>query len=203
MLFQCWRSLAGIKGRSWEGGTGLSQKTQPPWAVPCAPLQQPRSGMKDALREALLGLSGSAATISRTDSNRLHNFRSHFLSVDFAFCPTKWQGWMTPSQKFLCSQHPWLVSRCVGEWGSWKGFSSMCALGVSQWAYKPCGSLSGDVPLVWLLSRVWLFCDPMDCSPPGSSVQRISQPGILEWVVPSFSRVSLLKRHIMQSCIQN
>ena len=26
------------------------------------------------------------------------------------------------------------------------------------------------------------LCDPMDCSPPGSSVQRILQARILEWV---------------------
>ena len=32
------------------------------------------------------------------------------------------------------------------------------------------------------------LCDPMDCSPPGSSVQGISQARILEWVVISFSR---------------
>ena len=31
------------------------------------------------------------------------------------------------------------------------------------------------------LSRVHLFCDPMDCSPPGSSVRGISQARILEW----------------------
>ena len=31
------------------------------------------------------------------------------------------------------------------------------------------------------LSHVWLFCDPMDCSPPGSSVHGISQARILEW----------------------
>ena len=30
-------------------------------------------------------------------------------------------------------------------------------------------------------------CDPMDCSPPGSSVHRILQAGILEWVAISFS----------------
>ena len=29
--------------------------------------------------------------------------------------------------------------------------------------------------------------DPMDCSPPGSSVHGILQDGILEWVVISFS----------------
>ena len=32
--------------------------------------------------------------------------------------------------------------------------------------------------------------DPMDCSPPGSSVQGISQARILEWVTISFSRGS-------------
>ena len=31
-------------------------------------------------------------------------------------------------------------------------------------------------------------CDPMDCSPPGSSVCRILQARILEWVAISFSR---------------
>ena len=34
------------------------------------------------------------------------------------------------------------------------------------------------------------LCDPMDCSPPGSSVHGISQATILEWVDISFSRGS-------------
>ena len=33
-------------------------------------------------------------------------------------------------------------------------------------------------------------CSPMDCNPPGSSVHRILQARILEWVAISFSRVS-------------
>ena len=33
-------------------------------------------------------------------------------------------------------------------------------------------------------------CDPMDCSPPGSSVHEIFQARILEWVAISFSRGS-------------
>jgi len=40
------------------------------------------------------------------------------------------------------------------------------------------------------LSRVRL-CDPMDCSPPGSSVHGIFQAWILEWVAVSFSRPPL------------
>ena len=34
------------------------------------------------------------------------------------------------------------------------------------------------------------LCDPMDCSPPGSSVHGIPQARILEWVVMPFSRAS-------------
>ena len=40
-----------------------------------------------------------------------------------------------------------------------------------------------------MFSSVWLFCNPMDCSPPGSSVHGISQARILEWVAVSFSRL--------------
>ena len=36
------------------------------------------------------------------------------------------------------------------------------------------------------------LCDPMDCSPPGSSVHGISQARILEWVAISYSRGSFL-----------
>ena len=39
------------------------------------------------------------------------------------------------------------------------------------------------------LNRVWL-CDPVDCSPPGSSIHGILQARILEWVAVSFSRGS-------------
>ena len=35
-----------------------------------------------------------------------------------------------------------------------------------------------------------IFCDPMDCSLPGSSVHGIFQARLLEWVVISFSRES-------------
>ena len=38
------------------------------------------------------------------------------------------------------------------------------------------------------------LCNPMDCSPPGSSVHGISWARILEWVIVSFSRGSSLPR---------
>ena len=55
---------------------------------------------------------------------------------------------------------------------------------------------------VELLLCVRLLCDPMDCSPPGSSVHGISQARILEWVAISFSRGSSPPRDQTQvSCI--
>ena len=46
------------------------------------------------------------------------------------------------------------------------------------------------------------LCDPMDCSPPGSSVHGIFQARILEWVAISFSRGSSQPRDRTQvSCI--
>ena len=45
------------------------------------------------------------------------------------------------------------------------------------------------IKLVKLLSCVRLFCDPMDCSLPGSS-HGVFQARVLEWVAISFSRGS-------------
>ena len=35
------------------------------------------------------------------------------------------------------------------------------------------------------------LCDPMDCSPPGSSVHEIFEARVLEWVAISFSKMRL------------
>ena len=56
-----------------------------------------------------------------------------------------------------------------------------------------CGSVPRSCPAL---------CDPMDCSPPGSSVHRILQASILEWVAISFSKGSSQPRGRTQvSCI--
>ena len=39
----------------------------------------------------------------------------------------------------------------------------------------------------WSLQSCLTLCDPMDCSPPGSSVHGILQARTLEWVVISLS----------------
>ena len=68
------------------------------------------------------------------------------------------------------------------------------------------GQLSGARAVFWLKSaqnfkRVCSvsqsclpLCDPMDCSPPGSSVHRISQLRLLEWVAISYFRGSSRSR---------
>ena len=47
---------------------------------------------------------------------------------------------------------------------------------------------------VCVLSHVWLFCNHMNCSLSGSSVHRIFQARILEWVAISYSRGSFQLR---------
>ena len=52
-----------------------------------------------------------------------------------------------------------------------------------------------DVAVVWSLSRVWLFCSPTDCSPPGSSVHGrrgmlLALPSFLGCLVPYRTAVS-------------
>ena len=66
---------------------------------------------------------------------------------------------VTDTKIHRCSRH-----RVSWEWWGYRGF------------------------VIQLLSRVWLFCNPMDCRPPGSSVHVIFQPRILEWVTISFSK---------------
>ena len=54
---------------------------------------------------------------------------------------------------------------------------------------------------VCMLSHVWLFCDTIDCSLPGSSVHGIFQARILERVAVSFSRGSSQPRD--QTCVSS
>ena len=44
--------------------------------------------------------------------------------------------------------------------------------------------------IAWSQSHVLLFCEPMDCSPQGSSVHGISQARLLEWAAIHFCRGS-------------
>ena len=80
--------------------------------------------------------------------------------------------------------------KSIGKCGVWfLFFPFRCIYGKKKWK---CLSLS----------HVWLFCDPMHCSPPGSSVHGILQARMLEWVTIPFSRRSSWPRdQIWVSCI--
>ena len=62
--------------------------------------------------------------------------------------------------------------------------------------------LSQNIVVFQSLSHIQLFCDPVNCNPPGSSVHGISQARILEWIAISFSRGSFKPRDGTQvSCL--
>ena len=100
--------------------------------------------------------------------------------------PVAWHGW-------------WQDTRCPGA----------CAvLPVCEAGTQPVPGQ--DLACWWVgwVYRLWWYrcvclclvtkscpalCDPMDCSPPGSSVHGISRAKILEWVAMTFSRDSGIK----------
>ena len=96
-----------------------------------------------------------------------------FLS--HASCPS--------SASFDCSE---VESNCF--WGQRK---SETILGINSWWSVDLGSSFDSLNVVVLVAKLCptLF-DPMDCSPPSSSVHGIFQEGILQWVAIFFSRGS-------------
>ena len=66
-------------------------------------------------------------------------------------------------------------------------YSSLC------YTVRPC--YLSILCIVCVCSVVPDFRDPINCSPPGSSVRGILQAGISEWVAISFSRGSSWPRH--------
>ena len=83
---------------------------------------------------------------------------------------------------------------CVCE--RWRGFLILVFLVTSGWSWAQLNS-----PKMWIIASVSMgccylvskpystLCDPVDCSPLGSSVHGIFLARILEWVAISFSRV--------------
>ena len=112
-----------------------------------------------------------------------------------------------------CLGHWYFIKANYNSWNCNFSFSPSLLLG---WSF-----LGIQLP-VWatiprlLLYRVWKWkyiesevaqscltlCDPVDCSPPGSSVHGILQARILEWIAIFFSRGSSWPRDRTQvSCI--
>ena len=87
----------------------------------------------------------------------------------------------------------------ASEWGvGWGGGSAPCAPQESHWTHH-CSQLPGGqkrgcslptsiaAAAAKLLQSCPTLCDPIDGSPPGSSVPGILQARTLEWVAISFS----------------
>ena len=94
--------------------------------------------------------------------------------------------------------HHWL-NGCKFAPGDGEGQGSLGAAvhGVIKSRTRPSNWTTLQVWLtaaVWLLSRVQLFCDPMDSSPQGSSDPGLSEARILEWISISSSRGSFWPR---------
>ena len=80
----------------------------------------------------------------------------------------------------------------------------LCPLGSAGILLFVCHSSSvcfpdGTAAAAKLLSSCLTLCDPLDDSPPGSSVPGILQAGILEWVAISFSNACMHVKSL-QSC---
>ena len=97
-----------------------------------------------------------------------------------------------------------------GPWpgGPWQEAQKWARIYVRVWVYLKCVYICLCVYLYCLLllfyslNRFHLFCDPMDYSPPGSSVHRIIPVRILECITISFFRgFSLLRDWTCVSCI--
>ena len=86
----------------------------------------------------------------------------------------------------------WVCSLWLYVWHlkgrSWEKLTSTATIDVRSWFL--CEKDSKSCPTL---------CDPIDCSPSGSSVYGISQARILEWVAISFSRGSVQPRD--QNCV--
>ena len=76
---------------------------------------------------------------------------------------------------------------------------------MAQWTLVEMKPPISNIPkdcLFSVCSRVWLFCSPMNCSPPGSSIHGISWARLPEWLAISFSSGSFQPKDWTQvSCI--
>ena len=64
-------------------------------------------------------------------------------------------------------------------------------LGISKLKWTGMGELNSAAAAAKSLQSCPTLCDPIDCSPPGSSVHAIFQARVLEWVAISSSRGDL------------
>ena len=110
----------------------------------------------------------------------------------------------TTGVQLSCTQLPDTKALCLEKWDSQSPDSSLPGSKPKSQPAPPHSSLAPPRhPAEWLVYSHYssmcaqlcpALCEPMDCSPPGSSVRGIFQARILEWVAISSSRGSFPPR---------
>ena len=90
------------------------------------------------------------------------------------------------------------------DWSSELNWVFIIRCNYSGFLLKAWGASWDYLPFVCVLSHfthIWLFCDPMNCSQPGSSVHGLSQIRILEWIALPSSRESFWPMSLMSAAL--
>ena len=96
------------------------------------------------------------------------------------------QKWILPLFCFVYLGLVYTLCICCSISSIWDLSTMLCAATMGSFP-----SLNGILlRCCCLLGRVWLSCDAVDCSLPGSSVHGIMQASILEWIAMPSSRGS-------------
>ena len=101
-------------------------------------------------------------------------------------------SWVTPSMfSFFFLPHPVACRMFVPRLGIERLPPEVEGWSFNHWTARKVREhvLSNCCLRAKLLNHIWL-CNPMDCSPPGSSVHGILQSRILEWVATPSSRTA-------------
>ena len=112
------------------------------------------------------------------------------------FGPFSWRHWTKLTSKLSCRSKPGSSITALGvedkeeEFLGWAFCISFLFLSLFKWHFV----ISTSGPFYLLKVKVAqscpTLCDPIDCSPQGSSVHGILQARILEWVAVPFSKGS-------------
>ena len=133
-----------------------------------------------------------------------------------SFCPIQWLSKHSiPEIKFIAVETAtvvtaicnWtLINKALKELGFWPLIYSFSFLESTFWLQFH-SFINWITPKIYimhlharLLQLCLTLCDPVDHRPPGSSVHRILQARIVEWVVMPFSRVSFWSRNQTSIC---
>ena len=119
-------------------------------------------------------------------------YSGQFISVTQS-CPTLCRtAWTAARQASLPIINSWSLLKLVSMMSRWCHHLMPCH------PLLPAFDLSQHEVKEWseAAQLCLTLCDPVDCSPPGSSVHGILQARILEWVAISFSRESSRFSHV-------